>query len=145
MPPLYGHSTVFHQPTGIVYVFGGYTHEPQNKLYALDINVQTWTELPVFTELNRLENNLPRARYFHSAVTTDQYMIVYGGRTYPYNQTDVLNAYVYQCNQWIRLGEDVDVIGTLPTGTYAEAVAMDQETKSIYVSGEFFIKFSLYL
>lgn len=91
----------------------------------------------MFRELNRIESNLPRARYFHSAVTTDQYMIVYGGRTHPYNQSDVLNAYVYQCNQWIRLSEDVEVIGTLPTGTYAEAVAMDQETKAIYISGGF--------
>lgn len=98
--------------------------------------MQTWTELPVFREVNRLESSLPRARYFHSAVTTDQYMIIYGGRTYPYNYSDALNAYVYQCNQWIRLTDDVEIVGTLQRGTYAEGVALDQETKAIYIAGE---------
>ncbi|XP_055855625.1 multiple epidermal growth factor-like domains protein 8 [Episyrphus balteatus] len=136
MPVLYGHSAVYHATSNIVYVFGGYASgEIQNKLYALNLQKITWTELPVFKELNRPENNLPRGRYFHSAVTTENYMIVYGGRTKPYNASDVLVAYIYDCNQWVRLTEDVEILGKLPQYTFAEGVTIDQDNKAIYVVG----------
>lgn len=135
MPVIYGHSAVYHAESHIMYVFGGYATEPQNKLYALNLQKMTWTELPTFRELNRPESLLPRARYFHSAVTTDAYMIVYGGRTSPYNASDVLIAYIYDCNQWIRLTEDVGIVGHLQQSTYAEAISIDHDNKAIYVIG----------
>lgn len=70
-----------------------------------------------------------------SAIATDNYMLVYGGRTNPINSSDVLIAYVYKCNQWVRLTEDVEIIGQLPSPTYAQAMTLDQETDSIYVVG----------
>ncbi|EDW76175.2 uncharacterized protein Dwil_GK15317 [Drosophila willistoni] len=135
MPVLYGHSSVYHAETHSVYVFGGYATEPQNLLYALDLNKLSWTELPSFRELNAPSTLMPRARYFHSAVSTDHYMVVYGGRTKPYNASDVLIAYVYACNQWVRLTEDVELIGRLPPASYAEDMAIDTDTGAIYVIG----------
>ncbi|KAM7353309.1 multiple EGF like domains 8 isoform 1-T1 [Cochliomyia hominivorax] len=135
MPVLYGHTTVYHSEKHIMYVFGGYSTEPQNKLYALHLQKMTWTELPPFRDLNRPDSLLPRARYFHSAVTTDQYMIIYGGRNFPYNASDVLIAYVYNCNQWIRLTEDVQIVGSLQTHTYAEDISLDHDNNAIYVIG----------
>lgn len=44
----------------------------------------------------------PQARYLHSAVTTDDYMLVFGGRSH-YNTSNSLIAYTYSCNQWLRL------------------------------------------
>lgn len=132
---LYGHSTVYHSEKHIVYVFGGYANEPQNKLYALYLQKMMWTELPTFRDLNRPESFLPRMRYFHSAVTTDDYMVIYGGRTHPYNGSDVLIAYIYNCNQWIRLTEDIHIVGQLENSTYAEDISIDLESNTIYVIG----------
>ncbi|XP_049313887.1 multiple epidermal growth factor-like domains protein 8 [Bactrocera dorsalis] len=135
MPVLYGHSTVYSADSHILYVFGGYSVEPQNKLYALNLQKMTWTELPTFKEMSRPDVLLPRARYFHSAATTENYMIIYGGRTHPYDASDVLIAYIYDCNQWIRLTEEVHVVGRLPHSTYAEAISIDHDSKAIYVIG----------
>ncbi|KAH8324231.1 hypothetical protein KR074_001932 [Drosophila pseudoananassae] len=135
MPVLYGHSTVYHAETNSVYLFGGYAGEPQSNLYALDLQKLSWTELPSFRELNAPSAQLPRARYFHSAVSTEHYMILYGGRTQPFNGSDVLIAYVYACNQWVRLTEDVELIGRLPSSSYAEDMAIDPDTGVIFVIG----------
>lgn len=136
---IYGHSSVYHSVSQSVYVFGGYVFdanghtEMSNKLFALNVPDRTWSEVPPFKELNRPEDNLPRARFLHSAVTTDNYMIVYGGRTTPQNSSDLLVAYVYKCNQWIRLTEDVDVVGEWPNPTYAQAITHDTETGTVYI------------
>lgn len=103
-----GHSTVYHYHTHSLYVFGGYLYSPNgtfvsNKLFVLNYQTLTWSELPTFPELNDPNSNLPRARFLHSAVTTEEYMIVFGGHTYPHNGSDLLSAYVYSCNQWISL------------------------------------------
>ncbi|KAI8043565.1 hypothetical protein M5D96_004897 [Drosophila gunungcola] len=135
MPVLYGHTAVYHPETNSVYLFGGYSTEPQSSLYALDLQKLSWTELPSFRELNSPASLLPRARYFHSAVSTEHYMILYGGRTQPFNGTDVLIAYVYACNQWVRLTEDVELIGRVPASSYAEDMAIDPDTGVIFVIG----------
>lgn len=137
---IFGHSTVYHSISQSLYIYGGYIYEENktvisNKLFSLKLTSNIWSELPIFDELNRPSESLPRGRFGHSAVTTDNYMVVYGGRTSPHNASDVLIAYVYQCNQWIRLTEDVDFIGDLPTITYAQAMALDVDSGSIYVVG----------
>lgn len=104
-----GHSTVYHSHTQSLYIFGGYLYSPNgtfasNKLFVLNYKTLTWSELPTFAELNP-NNNLPSARFLHSAVTTEEYMIVFGGHTFPHNVSDSLSAYVYNCNQWINLIE----------------------------------------
>lgn len=94
-----------------------------------------WAELPVFNELNRPEDLLPRSRFFHSAVTSENYVPIFGGQTAPYNSSDVLIAYIYECNNWIRLTVDVEITGKLPSSTYAESMTIDPESKAIYVVG----------
>lgn len=137
---LFGHSTVYHAPTQILYIFGGYEYignqtVMSNKLYALSYPKMVWSELPPFDELNRPNENLPRKRFLHSAVTTENYMIIFGGRSLPHNSSDLLIAYVFKCNQWVRLTEDVEVIGNIPSSTYAQAMTEDAENDAIYVVG----------
>nr|CAD7266956.1 unnamed protein product [Timema shepardi] len=105
---VYGHSTVYHAPSRSFYVFGGYMYSVNHtfisdKLYALHYPSQFWSVLPSFQEYNPVKHHLPRARFLHSAVTTDEYMLVFGGRSFPRNTTDSLIAYIYSCNQWVRL------------------------------------------
>uniref|UniRef100_A0A1B0CSP3 Multiple epidermal growth factor-like protein 8 n=2 Tax=Lutzomyia longipalpis TaxID=7200 RepID=A0A1B0CSP3_LUTLO len=137
---VYGHTTVFHANNMVLYVYGGVEFEGQrtvisNKLYALQYNKMMWSELPVFSELIRGVNHMPRGRFLHSAITTDGYMIVFGGQTNPYNSTDVMAAYVFKCNYWVRLTEEVEIVGNLPSPTYAQAMSYEQESGSIYVIG----------
>lgn len=136
---IFGHSAVFHTISQTIYVFGGYVFqdsyrtEMSNKLYALNFAHKIWSEVPIFDGINRVEDNLPRARFLHSAITTDNYMIIYGGRTKPQNSSDLLIAYVYKCNMWVRLTENVDIVGDLPRPTYAQAMSYDSELGAIYV------------
>lgn len=122
---VFGHSTVYHQQSQMLYIFGGYQYvdgkvQISNKLHSFHVGKLTWNELPVFSELNNPEDFLPRARFLHSAISTDSYMLVYGGQTSPYSSSDVLNAYVYKCNTWIRLTDDIEIVGKFPTPTYAQ-------------------------
>ncbi|XP_063697443.1 multiple epidermal growth factor-like domains protein 8 [Culicoides brevitarsis] len=135
---LFGHSTVNHQISRSLYVYGGYRIEENktvmsNKLFALNYETSTWTELPPFHELNR-PGEL-KGRFGHSAVTTDTYMVIYGGKTSGNSSADILIAYNYNCNHWIRLTEDTDIIGEIPTSTYAHAMTIDADSSSIYVVG----------
>lgn len=139
---VFGHSTVYHHGTKSFYVFGGYEYMTNktilsNKLYALLFTDETveWSELPVFPDLNNPKEQLPRARFLHSAITTENYMVIFGGRTYPYNVTDTLIAYVYNCNQWIRLVNDVEIVGVPPPPSYAHAMTVDPESKSLFIVG----------
>lgn len=136
MTEIFGHSTVYHSASQVLYIFGGIiSSKPSNTLYALHLEKLYWTELPTFKEINRPENLLPRSRFFHSAISTENYMIIYGGLTSPYNASDVLIAYVYNCNEWIRLTEDIEIVGRLPDHSYAEAITVDPDTKAIYMVG----------
>ena len=136
---IFGHSTVYQNM--VLYVFGGYQMvdsrmQISNKLFAFSYDKMLWTELPLFNQLNRLEDYLPRARFLHSAVSTPQFMLIYGGQTHPHNSSDILNAYVYKCNSWIRLTENVDILGKYPALTYAQAIALDVDSESnFYVAG----------
>lgn len=121
---LFGHSSSIHSQ--VIYIFGGYQNGAMsNKLHTLrKINATTWAWnlLPIFSELNRPEENLPRSRSLHSSVPLQNYLIVHGGLTSPSNSSDHLNAYVYKCNSYIRLTEAVDVIGNQPQFQHSQAV-----------------------
>lgn len=97
---IFGHTTVFHSISKSVYVFGGYAFQPNgkneisNRLFALNTASRLWSEIPIFGGINQIEQKLPRARFLHSAISTDNYMLVYGGKTKPQNSSDYLNAYV---------------------------------------------------
>ncbi|XP_046676550.1 multiple epidermal growth factor-like domains protein 8 isoform X2 [Homalodisca vitripennis] len=143
---VYGHSTVYHVPTASFYVFGGYTYAVNrtfisNKLYTFHYPSQTWSVLPTFEEYNPPRMQLPQPRFLHTAVTTDEFLLVFGGRSVTPTTQDSLIAYSYACNQWIRLlSKDVVVVGNPPPATYAHAMALDPETTNstvAYVMGGF--------
>lgn len=135
---IYGHSSVYHTISQTVYVFGGFRFqsneriEMSNKLYALNVALKSWSELPTFIGINHLDDNLPRARFLHSAISTDNYMVIHGGRTHPENSSDSLIAYVYKCNMWVRLTENVEIVGSqLLKPSYAHGITSDGD--AIYI------------
>ncbi|XP_076755978.1 multiple EGF like domains 8 [Xylocopa sonorina] len=141
---VYGHSTVYHSKSDSFYIFGGYTYAINrtfisNKLYALNYKTRTWSVLPPFDDDLTDGNSLPQARFLHSAVTTDEYMVIFGGRQNPHNTSDSLIAYKYSCNLWIRLiTKDMEVIGNPPPPAYAHAMThADPESNAVYVVGGF--------
>uniref|UniRef100_A0A8D8PUQ8 Multiple epidermal growth factor-like domains protein 8 n=1 Tax=Cacopsylla melanoneura TaxID=428564 RepID=A0A8D8PUQ8_9HEMI len=136
---IYGHSTVFHVPSQSFYVFGGYTYAVNrtfisNRLYAFHYPSKTWTVLPIFDNYS----HPPRERFLHSAITTPHHLIIYGGRMKLYTKSDILLAYSYACNQWIKLlGRDVDLVQKPPPLSYAHSMTYDDETGYMYVMGGF--------
>ncbi|XP_076283094.1 multiple EGF like domains 8 isoform X4 [Lasioglossum baleicum] len=141
---VYGHSTVYHSQSDSFYIFGGYTYAINrtfisNKLYALNYITRAWSVLPPFDDDLTDGNSLPQARFLHSAVTTDEYMVIFGGRQNPHNTSDSLIAYKYSCNLWIRLiTKDMEVIGSPPPPAYAHAMThADPESNAVYVVGGF--------
>ncbi|PZC82381.1 hypothetical protein B5X24_HaOG210422 [Helicoverpa armigera] len=138
-----GHSTVYHAPSQSLYVYGGILYSYNgtmlsNKLFSFHYPTKQWSELPTFPMLNNYYDNLPQATYLHSAVTTNDYMIIFGGRTDPENRSDSLIAYIYSCNQWVRLVKGVSIVGHPPPPTIAHAMAIDIETENegyIYIIG----------
>ncbi|XP_015121638.1 multiple epidermal growth factor-like domains protein 8 [Diachasma alloeum] len=141
---VYGHTTVYHTKSDSLYVFGGYTYAVNrtfisNKLYALNYKSRTWSILPPFDDDSSDGSSLPQARFLHSAVTTDEYMVIFGGRQNPHNTSDSLIAYKYACNLWIRLiTKDTETIGTPPPPAYAHAMThADPELNLLYVVGGF--------
>lgn len=138
-----GHSTVYHVSSQSLYVYGGilYLYNGtmlSNKLFSFHYPTKKWSELPTFPNLNHYYDNLPLATYLHSAVTTNEYMIIFGGRTDPENRSDSLIAYIYSCNQWVRLVQGVSIVGHPPPPTIAHAMAIDLENENegyIYVIG----------
>ncbi|CAL4062050.1 unnamed protein product, partial [Meganyctiphanes norvegica] len=124
---IYGHSTVYHHLTKTFYVYGGYSfkidkvnHFPD--LYALDYESMKWSVLPPDRKINHNPASLPAPRIFHTAVTTEDYMVVVGGHIVDHRGTNQhILLYSYKCNMWIPInnhfitlvGHDIDPhIGT---------------------------------
>lgn len=61
------------------------------------------SELVYLTHLSVSVCCQPQPRLLHTAVSTDEYMLVFGGRSITPTTHDSLIAYSYACNQWIRL------------------------------------------
>uniref|UniRef100_A0A3B3WD22 EGF-like domain-containing protein n=1 Tax=Poecilia mexicana TaxID=48701 RepID=A0A3B3WD22_9TELE len=103
----YGHSSVYDQAGGCVYIHGGYTALSNNKyglvdhMYRYVVSTRTWLILR--------ESRLPR--YLHSAVLLSGTMLVFGGNTH--NDTSLSNgakcfstdflAYDIACDKWTVL------------------------------------------
>uniref|UniRef100_A0A3B3DQB2 Attractin-like 1a n=1 Tax=Oryzias melastigma TaxID=30732 RepID=A0A3B3DQB2_ORYME len=103
----YGHTSVYEEASGCVYVHGGYKALSSNKyglvdhLYRYHVNKKTWLVLR--------ESGL--ARYLHSAVLLSGAMLVFGGNTH--NDTSLSNgakcfstdflAYDIACDRWTSL------------------------------------------
>ncbi|ETN65266.1 laminin subunit gamma-3 [Anopheles darlingi] len=136
---LYGHTAVYHATNQVVYVYGGIRTVDgvsivSNRLFAFSVPDKTWTELPPF--IYHGGEFVPSPRYLHSAVATENYMLLFGGRSNATSlgtEQEVMIAYVYRCNQWIRLAKDAERVGIVYGVTYAQAMAQDVESGSIYV------------
>lgn len=84
---IFGHSTSYHAASHVIYVHGGYqwingSVVMSNRLYSLRKSTDgswMWNFLPVFNELNRPEENLPRARFLHSSIAFQNFMVIYSG------------------------------------------------------------------
>ncbi|XP_038159063.1 attractin-like protein 1 isoform X1 [Cyprinodon tularosa] len=103
----YGHSSVYDEASGCVYVHGGYKALSNNKyglvdhMYRYSVGTRTWLILR--------ESGLPR--YLHSAVLLSGTMLVFGGNTH--NDTSLSNgakcfsadflAYDIACDKWTVL------------------------------------------
>lgn len=63
-------------------------------------------------------------------------MLIMGGRIHPWNITETLYAYSYNCNQWINLMSDsIEKVGPFPSQTYAQAMTIEPDGDAIYVIG----------
>ena len=106
---LFGHSTVYHSSDRVFYVYGGYSYQVDKvglfgHLYAFHYPTRVWSLLPTDNEININSVSRPAPRAFHTAVTTNDYMLVIGG--YIEEQRDLkqtLIAYSYKCNMWVPL------------------------------------------
>ena len=136
---IYGHSTVYHSNSDILYVFGGVVYDMDKTsvsgdLYALDLNRSVWYRLPADEQINPFGSR-PEPRYLHSAVSTELYMIIIGGRT---NESNIITnsvfAYIYRCNKWISLQMDSIVIsGEAPESVVALGATL--QDLNLYVFG----------
>jgi hypothetical protein len=111
---------VHHASSNTIFVFGGYEFQvdkfvPSNNLYGLDLDTNTWSLLTaqqLNTVAEQLKNPLPsidvhyfqpQPRFFHTSLTTEDFLLVMGGRTMDSAYDDSALIYRYQCNQWINL------------------------------------------
>ncbi|XP_074654134.1 multiple epidermal growth factor-like domains protein 8 [Tubulanus polymorphus] len=113
---VYGHTAVYHEPSNAIYMYGGYEYQidktiPSDRLYALDLGNNRWSILsPPPPKDNHFNFKQKSPRYFHAAVTTDEYMVILGGRSkanlnthFPVNEdfTADIQIYVYACNVYL--------------------------------------------
>ncbi|GFW79513.1 multiple epidermal growth factor-like domains protein 8 [Trichonephila clavipes] len=133
---IYGHSSVYHAGTESVYVFGGVTYgtdrvAPSNSLYTFHYPSSQWFRLPPDKKVNKLQTR-PSPRYFHTAIVTDYFMMVLGGRGTSSADDSVRPfAYMFSCNLWIPLTDEaIEVAGKWPEPFVGGAAAT--------ANGEFF-------
>ena len=105
-----GHTTVYHKKSDTFYVFGGIVYERDEvnispTLFALHWPTRRWTLLPPNQD-NQFDR-LPSPRFLHGAVSMDSYMVVTGGSGSPKRLS--MMAYVYECNLWVLIGNDIVV------------------------------------
>ncbi|XP_033100156.1 multiple epidermal growth factor-like domains protein 8 [Anneissia japonica] len=133
-PPtgIYGHSTVYHEGTAALYVFGGYRFSldlvyASNKLFTLRPSLSSWSILPIES------SNAPFSHVFHSALNMGDYMVVIGGATEEHNVSSTLMAYDYYCNVWFNLTQNNFTVGRSPLPAFSmAAVATSASTAYIY-------------
>ena len=135
---------MFHVSTRSLYIYGGMLYKvdkvvPSNELYALHFPSRRWSLLTVDRDSNPPELAMPRARYLHAAVTTEDYMLIIGGQTEPTNSSDTLMAYSYACNTWINLAQQknnaIELIGSPLAPAVGLAATRHPASGSVYIMG----------
>lgn len=79
--------------------------QASNKLFALRYDTMMWVDMNDMGKIISQSSSpvRPQPRYLHSAITTDNYMLIYGGRMGNWNYTNSFFAYSYNCSQWINI------------------------------------------
>ena len=143
---LYGHSTVYHASHKAFYVYGGLAYDRSDgvrasaRLYSLHYPSGKWALLPLREARARPSGNVPQSRFFHSAVTTKNYMLLFGGKSSASFLAPTA-IYVYRCSLWIDIVNDgrdgVNFIGSPPVVSVGSSAAMANDDE-IFILGGFF-------
>lgn len=154
---LYGHSTVYHASHKAFYVYGGLAYDRSEgvrssaRLYSLHYPSGKWALLPLREARARPSGNVPQSRFFHSAVTTKNYMLLFGGKTDAVSDENRGKSsatflpptaiYVYRCSLWIDIVNDgrdgVTFIGSPPVVSVGSSAALAND-EDIFILGGFF-------
>jgi len=119
---IYGHTCVYSSASKSFYIFGGISFDTtegikeSGKLYSYHYPTGKFSLIFPQESGFKLVGKHPPARFFHSAVTTQTMMIVFGGASdlRPQNgkrssrRTPLAPSaiYVYRCNLWLDLNQD---------------------------------------
>lgn len=74
-------------------------------------------------------------------------MLIFSGKSTPSNSSDFLNIYSYKCNSYLRLTDNLEIIGTLPSALLSQAVAFETDsntTNTFYSIGGIASQFSIH-
>ena len=105
---LVGHTTVYHDESRSLLVFGGFSPEnarfPRRSslLLSYHIDAKRWLALSYDTEMQ----SVPRERAFHAAVIVGNYMLIHGGQVHIHHEDETCydaQIYVYHlaCHVWV--------------------------------------------
>ncbi|XP_078064437.1 multiple epidermal growth factor-like domains protein 8 [Mustelus asterias] len=129
---LYGHSTVYHEATDALYVFGGYRFylesvSASRELYSLYLPNLTWSLLaPSY-------GTKPFSHFFHIAALFRDTMVVVGGRTEQEDFSADVLFYQINCNTWITPNNTGGSVQGVPMkGSIAHAAV--RLKKKLYIS-----------
>lgn len=152
---LYGHTTVYHSSHKAFYVYGGLAFDPDSgvrpsaRLFSLHYPSGKWSVLPLREARSRPLGNAPQSRFFHSAVSTKNYLLLFGGSgdanleensrpRYPLFPTAI---YVYRCSLWIDVINDgrdeLKVVGSHPVVSVGSSATLSNENE-VFILGGFF-------
>ena len=118
---LAGHTTVFHDVSQSLYVFGGFHPDDgrsvrlRSDLHVFNVKDNVWTTL--FVDNSYIRDSLPmgadisqyfppRARAYHTANIIGNYMVVFGGKTHRHGEVETCydnGLYLYDllCHVWV--------------------------------------------
>ena len=105
---LTGHSTVYHNESRSLLVFGGFSPESarfprrSSQLLSYHVDVKRWLSLSYDLSLP----SVPRERAYHTAVIVGNYMLVHGGQVHIHHDDETCydaQIYVYHlsCHVWV--------------------------------------------
>ncbi|XP_069798535.1 multiple epidermal growth factor-like domains protein 8 [Narcine bancroftii] len=132
---LYGHTSVYHDYTDAIYVFGGYrfhleTVSASAELYGLYLPTLTWSLIAP------ARGPKPPSRFFHTAGLLHHTMVVVGGRSQHRDFTHNVLLYHIGTNTWVRpYPTGMSVLGEPLNGSIAQAAVTFGD--KLYVSGGF--------
>ncbi|KAL5012356.1 hypothetical protein ScPMuIL_010907 [Solemya velum] len=131
---LYGHSAVYHEHSNTIYIFGGQMYKSDrfyisDELYTYDVQNKRWNLL------QPTGGSWMAPHMFHTAVSTEDYMVVIGNRTQYLNYASCLLVYHYKCNFWHCL--DLKDMSSVWSPNRLSSLSAATLSGNIYVIGGF--------